>query len=322
MIYLSLFVAVLCGFALGYIYRWRGLPFLGKWKTPFIRIRKEFSIGISRGTELDGLQSDCTIVLSRHDVSDVTASFVADPFLLQKDGSWYMFMEVFNKSRNRGEIGLATSDNGLEWKYQSIILNELFHMSYPYVFEYQKKIWMIPESRADNSVRLYRAVDFPRKWILEKKLLEGKPYTDPSIFQHKGLFWMFVSCNNSRDLMLYFSNDLTGPWKKHPRSPIVYFEPKKARCAGRVVTLDGKIIRFAQDCEKEYGTAVHAYCIEYMDTNKYKENKLMNAPILFGSGKSWNKNFMHHIDLHFLPDNSYLAAVDGARWVRDFGLKY
>jgi len=322
MIYLILTCAVFCGFIMGYIYRWRGVPFVGKWKTPFMDIRGEFSIGISVGTTIEELQQNSILVLSKQDVNDVNAGFVSDPFLFHEKGKWYMFMEVFNKSRKCAEIGMATSDDGLKWSYQSIVLRESFHLSYPYIFEHQQEIWMIPETGSDNSVRLYRAVDFPRRWKLEKKLLEGKSYADPSIFQHNELWWMFVSYNMSRDLILYFANDLLGPWQIHPRSPIVYDQPQKARCAGRVVTIDGKLIRFAQDCEQEYGKSVSAFCVEFLDKENYKETQLGNSPILYPTGQSWKSKAMHHIDLHSLSDESYLAAVDGQKRKRVFGLKY
>ena len=319
---MSFLSAICCGFIMGYIYRWRGVPFIGKWKTPFLGFQNEFSIGISVGATLESLQQNSTLVLSRHDVSDVNANFVADPFLFHKKQQWYMFMEVHNKSRDIGEIGMATSQNGLQWTYQSIVLREPFHLSYPYVFQHQQTIWMIPETGQDNSVRLYRSIEFPKKWKLEKKLLIGKHFTDPSVFKHNGYWWMFVSNNQSRDLLLYFANDLLGSWKKHPCSPIVYDEPQKARCAGRVVTINGKLIRFVQNCEHEYGKSVDAFSIDCLDKTNYKETQLGNSSILYPAGNHWKASGMHHIDIHTQTDDSYLAAVDGWRPVRDFGIKY
>jgi len=322
MLYLVLIFTIFLSFTMGYIYRARGIPFFGKWKTPFMGVRTEYSIGIGVGNTIDEIQHNSTLVLSRYDVKDVNADFVADPFLFYRAGKWYMFMEVFNKSRNLGEIGMATSSDGLKWAYQSIVLREPFHLSYPYVFDYKDEIWMIPETGKDNSIRLYRALDFPRRWKLEKKLLTGKPYTDASIFQHKGLWWIFASCNISRDLILYFSKELTGPWKMHTCSPVVYYQPQKARCAGRVVIINGKLIRFAQDCSKEYGKSVQAFCVECLDKESYKETPLKKYPVLSAAGQNWNADGMHHIDLHLLEDGSYFAAVDGWKTVRDFGLKY
>src|SRR5687767_8104954 len=72
-------------------------------------------------------------VLTRQNVSDVPACFVADPFMLQVRGTWHMFFEVMNSRSGRGEIGWATSEDALKWKYRQIVLREPFHLSYPYV---------------------------------------------------------------------------------------------------------------------------------------------------------------------------------------------
>ncbi|HEY0729749.1 MAG TPA: hypothetical protein VGD38_16825, partial [Pyrinomonadaceae bacterium] len=82
--------------------------------------------------------------LSKQNVTDVPTTFVADPFMIH-DGSWHMFFEVLLTS-DKGEIGLATSDNGLDWTYQQIVLREEFHLSYPYVFKWQDTYYMIPET--------------------------------------------------------------------------------------------------------------------------------------------------------------------------------
>ena len=76
-------------------------------------------------------------MLTADDVNDVSASFVADPFMLIVNSIYYMFFEVFNKESNHGDIGLAISNDGKKWIYQQIVLDEQFHLSYPYVFIYQ-----------------------------------------------------------------------------------------------------------------------------------------------------------------------------------------
>src|SRR5947209_16965634 len=60
-------------------------------------------------------------VLSAASITDVPARFVADPFMLRMDGLWHLFFEVMNNASDRGEIGLATSADGLTWQYQKII---------------------------------------------------------------------------------------------------------------------------------------------------------------------------------------------------------
>src|SRR3954468_4215816 len=96
-------------------------------------------------------------VLTPNEVSDVTAAFVADPFMIRSDGEWYLFFEVMNSVTGKGEIGLAQSVDGVSWEYQQIVLSEDFHLSYPYVFEWNGSHYMIPETLSRGVVSLYRA---------------------------------------------------------------------------------------------------------------------------------------------------------------------
>ncbi|MGO4271886.1 hypothetical protein AB4Z22_18940, partial [Paenibacillus sp. TAF58] len=89
------------------------------------------------------------------DVTDVSAEFVADPFIIQQDASFYMFFEVLNKASGLGEIGLASSSDGSEWNYQHLVLRENYHLSYPQVFTYENEYYMLPETAEANGVLLY-----------------------------------------------------------------------------------------------------------------------------------------------------------------------
>ena len=113
-------------------------------------------------------------VISAGSVTDVPARFVADPFMVKVDGLWHMFFEVLNNQPNRGEIGRATSRDGLAWQYERIVLKEPFHLSYPYVFRWKDDFYMTPETLGANAVRLYRAVRFPDEWEYVKDMVPGR----------------------------------------------------------------------------------------------------------------------------------------------------
>ena len=316
---LSIFIAGLAG---GYIFRSRGIPFSKKWPTPFTKTIRTYCIAVSHTDDLSSIQTKSRVVLRPEDIFDRNTDVIADPFLICHENGWYMFMEVLNKARDHGEIGVATSADGHTWKYGGIVLTETFHLSFPFVFKEGNDIWMIPETARTKSIRLYRAVDFPYKWTYEKTLLEGKKYTDTSLVRSNGMFWLFSCCNQSRDLLLYHSNTLLGPWHPHRQTPIIYDQPGKARCAGRVVSYKNKLIRFAQDCELVYGRSVSAFAIDIMDTIEYRETPYLESPVLEGSGQGWNAEGMHHLDLHPLGKDRYMAAVDGYSNMKVYGLKY
>lgn len=308
-------VCLLAGIQVG---RTRGVPFVET-------VPIEWAIGVYAGKtpfELSPAKGATQPVLTGEDVTDVQATFVADPFIVRKDGKFYLFFEVMNADTRQGDLGYATSSDGLRWRYRRIILDEPFHLSYPQVFEHEGSWYMIPESGDDNTVRLYVAEEFPEKWRYVKTLVRG-PYRDPTVFQHNGYWWMFASYGRGHDILRFFyAPKLTGPWREHPQSPVVEGDANLARPAGRVIHYGGKIYRITQDCFPAYGTSVLAFEIVRLTTTEYKEKPMGRNPILGPSGTGWNADGMHHLDVVQREDGTWFAVVDGRGWKRVYGLRY
>ncbi|WP_420762545.1 glucosamine inositolphosphorylceramide transferase family protein [Nostoc sp. CALU 546] len=283
----------------------------------FVTRRSDWSIGIYTGESLFDFVNPEKIsnpVLTAKDVTDVPAYFVADPFMVCEDGIWYMFFEVLNSFQNKGVIGLATSNDAYKWNYQQIVLDEPFHLSYPYVFKFQNEYYMIPETSEADSIRLYKASNFPKKWTFIKTLLDKNDFVDPSIFQYNNLWWLLTATSEDRNILrLYYSQDLTGGWIEHPKSPVIEGNKNNTRPAGRVVVLDDKIIRYTQDCERIYGNKVRAFEITELTTTSYQEKQVKGNPVIKASGMGWNQIGMHHIDPHKIGTNKWIACVDGKR---------
>ena len=280
-----------------------------------------WSIGIYVGSSPVALRSPRRMwggfrnpVLTPADVTDVRAGTVADPFMIRRGGVWYMFFEVVNEAASRGEIGLAVSRDGFAWTYQGIVLAEPFHLSYPYVFESGSRIYMIPESNQAEAVRLYEATTFPRGWTLAGTLLRGGYFADTSVFNHDGTWWMFTETNaelKHDTLRLFCARDLTGPWQEHPQSPIIVGDPHVARPAGRVLAIDGRLIRYAQDDYPQYGRQVRAFEITELTPARYRERLLTRSPMLRPAGLGWKSAGMHHVDPHPIGAGRWIACVDG-----------
>jgi hypothetical protein len=276
-----------------------------------------WSIGIFTGSSPLALGPDGRItnpVITRESITDVPASFVADPFLIRVGETWHLFVEVLNRASGRGEIGLATSGDLARWQYQRIVLAEPIHLSYPFVFEWEGARYMVPESHQAQSIRLYRADPFPSEWKHVHTLLDGQQFCDTTLFRHDERWWLFTTtnCNKHDNLRLFFADDLFGVWTEHPASPIVDGDPRTARPAGRVVPFGGGFLRFAQDCATLYGLHVTAYEITTLTTSAYVERPVSASPILKGSTTGWNAARMHHVDAHQLGVEQWVAAVDGA----------
>ena len=258
-------------------------------------------------------------VLTSKDVMDVPATFVADPFMIYDNERWHMFFEVLNSSSNQGDIGYAWSTNGLDWQYEKIVLDEPFHISYPYVFKWNGFYYMIPESRKGSAVKLYKAAEFPFKWTFVRDLITGD-YADSSIVYKDDKWWMFV-LKNYDTLALFYADSLTGLWTEHPKSPLVKGNMDISRPGGRIIIADGKMIRYVQDCHPEYGNAVRIFQVDILTTTSYQDHEIMKNPLLEASGSGWNSMGMHHIDPHPLNEGDWIACVDGKKNKIVFDLK-
>ena len=279
------------------------------------RLRYDFSIAIYGGASPFKLDAIPVSRVTRRICNDPAISFVADPFLLCPDDEWYLFFEAMNWKTHRGVIACASSPNLERWTYRGVVLDEPFHLSYPHVFMHEGEAYMTAETLGASKVTLYHAEDFPSGWIPVATLLEGA-HADPTPFEYEGHWYMYTCpAPETHDTLLLFTSDsLEGPWTEHPASPIVSGDPRNARPAGRVHFVDGKPVRFAQDCKTDYGTAVNAFRVTELSPERYAEEPIENNPVLTASGQGWNADGMHHIDVHaYGPERSVFAAVDGWR---------
>lgn len=278
------------------------------------KLRQVWSIGVYGGEsplDLHPLGDVENPILSRTDIGDGEARFVADPFALHVEDRWFLFFETVGRSDNRGRIGMATSKDGLHWRYQGIVLAEPFHLSYPCVFAWNGRYFMVPESGAVNAIRLYEADAFPWRWRYVGSLLDRHPYVDATVFQWDERWWLFSAEGHSHDtLRLFTAPDLFGPWQEHPASPVISGDGRVARPAGKPLRWNGRLFRFAQDCVLRYGVAVRAFEIRRLTLDEYEEVEAQPQAVLAATGNGWNALGMHHLDLHW-HDDRWLAFVDG-----------
>ena len=293
---------------------------------PFVTQREQWTIGIYRSDSpfhYNALQGWINPLFRAEDVTDVPAKFVADPFLVKEGDTWNLFFEVYNLDTQQGDLAVATSKNTWTWKYQKLIIDEPFHLSYPYVFKAGDDYYLIPESYEDNSIRLYKTDNFPTEWSYVKTLIEGRDYVDNSIVFYNDKWWIFSSVTSNDKLYLHYADSLTGPWQEHPQSPIVVDDVHKSRPSGRMIIYDGKLYRFTMDVNPSIGThQVMAYEITELTPTSYAEIIAQDTPILVASGLGWNRDAMHQLDPVQVDENSWIASVDGFGKYWIFGWDY
>lgn len=213
---------------------------------------------------------------------------VADPFLFVKNEKLYLFYES-KAFFSPGVIMMTSTVDLKNWSKPVVVLKESFHLSYPWVFEEEGKIYMIPETGSDKSIRLYEAVnDDLTEFRLVKKLLEQPKnmvcrigYGDTSIYKKEGKYYLMTMLQHEEPvniLELYVSDDLQGPYIPHPCSPIAK-DNKIGRDAGCWLELGGKLLRFSQDCVHRYGDNVNVSEITKLSPTEYKEHLVQECII-------------------------------------------
>jgi hypothetical protein len=175
-------------------------------------------------------------------------SFYADPFLWECKGRVFCFFEDYSYVSECGRISCGEVTAGCELVDVRPVLEPNYHLSYPFVFEDNGDMFLVPESAQNGTIDLYRATSFPYQWEYVRTMLDA-PGLDTTIVWRDGLYWMFTSLSEPRgssvQLAALFSSSLTGKYEFHYQTPITS-DIRLARCAGRVFEHDGALIRPSQ----------------------------------------------------------------------------
>jgi hypothetical protein len=204
--------------------------------------------------------------------------FWADPFVVKRDGNFHVFFEEYMYATERGHISVITLDaNGKVVADARPVIQENYHLSYPYVFEFEGKLYMVPESSEDGALWLYESAEFPLVWKKKHCLMKDVIAVDPTIFFHNGRWWMFLNVAATRNvskhthLHLFSSTDPTSnSWKPHPKNPIIS-DVRRARPAGKPFERNGHLYRPSQDCAGSYGRGISINRVITLDETHYEE---------------------------------------------------
>ena len=233
--------------------------------------------------------------------------FYADPVLINHEGRDYLFFEMLDHHIGKGTLSVIRFDEDGNPGPAELVLEEPWHLSYPFMFKWQGDIWMIPESSNNNDVAVYRATDFPLKWERHETLLSGLEAADTTIIEFKRAWWMFTVEREglggySDTLCLYKADNPLGPWTPHPQNPIL-IDHKTARPAGSMVIKNDKLWRPVQDCEEGYGTALGLAEVTQLDDEGFDQRV---DTIIQSGGPEWPGR-----KIHTLNRVGRLEVIDG-----------
>ncbi len=190
----------------------------------------------------------------------------ADPFLLTHHGNDYLFVEMFDRWKKKGVLGVCRIRNGRCGRFK-ICLELPWHLSYPCVFESKTGLYMIPECYQSGEVWIYRCTDFPCKWEREQRILSGYA-VDTTPYGEKWLTTIFESPDARVNDNLWL---LTADGKKE----LLKQRDFVARGAGHIIHHEGECIRPSQNCMGSYGSNIQFNRIRCSNDGKYQEDVLL-----------------------------------------------
>jgi hypothetical protein len=203
---------------------------------------------------------------------------LATPFAIRENGRDFCFVENFDFTAGKACISVYEL-TGKKAEPVGDALTEPFHTSFPFLFRFDGKLYMCPETAAIGEIRLYECVEFPLKWKLSKVLVRDVNAVGTMIFQKDGLWWMLTNIDPSEsdercsELFIYFSqNPVDGQWMPHPKNPVLS-DSTRARNGGLVIQ-QGEVFRVGQkQAFDRYGSGFSINKITVLDRENYVETE-------------------------------------------------
>ena len=239
------------------------------WSVSYLK-HNNLSLSLSKGIEIE----------------NPNRRFLADPFLYSHEGRTVCFVEDFFFDENKGKIS-AYEITDKSHKELGVILEEDFHLSFPYVFKYKGDIFMCPETSEKNEIRLYKCNKFPCSWSFYKTIMEKVSAADTLIFPFNDN-WCLLSniCSshmeehNSELHMFFAENPLSQNWRPSQNNPII-FDSTKARNGG-LFKLNDDFYRVNQiHAKSHYGKAFGINKIQMKEGRDYQEERILDILPVF-----------------------------------------
>jgi hypothetical protein len=233
--------------------------------------------------------------------------FLADPFGQMIEENLFVFCEKCNMDTGFGELTIIELKNNV-YSNPKIFFTELTcHLSYPFMFNYQGETYLVPESRQNRSIILYKAEKFPEKWIQVNTIAKDINASDSTIFYFNDMWWLTYTdqtIGEHSSLCILYSESLFGQWKSHPGNPVKQ-DIRSARPAGTPFIKDKILYRPSQDCSRIYGGKISINKVKKLTTSQYLEETvtMINPPHPYSEGT------------HTIASVGNYTLIDGCRSV-------
>lgn len=257
------------------------IPLLWKWATRFASAKLAYATHMYQWFLAFQTEKSVKFAPSLYRFKKIAppqGRFWADPFPVKRDERYFIFIEEYLYKTNKGHIAVIEMDQKGNWQPPVKVLEQDYHLSYPFVFEWQGETYMIPESSDHKTIELYRCVSFPYEWHLEQVVMQGVNAVDTTLAEIDGVWWLFTNlaedgASKNDELHIFYADSPLGPWKRHRANP-VKSDARSARPAGNLFQWKGMWYRPSQDCSQTYGYAIVLNQIVQLDKECFEEREV------------------------------------------------
>ncbi len=237
--------------------------------------------------------------------------FWADPFLFRYQGIKYVFFENYSYHSKKGKISCGQVEDGKLVNVHDVLIKD-YHLSFPFIFEENGEVYIMPESCENKRLEIYKATDFPTSWELCTTAFEGELVADPVFHtDEKNQKWLFI--NKQKDQSSPMNSELhiykidsyeLRNLQPHNQNPVI-IDARIARNGGKIIRSENKFYRPSQrNVEGIYGRALNINLIKKLNMYEYEEQVVR----IYYPNFTKNLMAMHHLhqtNFGFVIDAAY-----------------
>lgn len=201
-------------------------------------------------------------------------NWIADPFILSVDErSIRILAEQLYKGVGRLvmlEVDLASMDI-LRLK---VLLQTITHLSFPYIWQENGNIYIMPENVESGSLRIWR-YNSEKEVLEDSRVVIDAPLEDAQLCKVGNTYYImgvryvhndYFMC--TKHLEIYSADSLYGPYS---HLQIIDNDLRLERGAGMIWHDGDSIMRPAQNCENGYGTNLLFYRMKRQEDGTFSE---------------------------------------------------
>jgi hypothetical protein len=230
--------------------------------------------------------------------------FFADPFILNvTDSTIEVFVEEYIYAERKGRIALLTIDR---YNYTLLdiktILNLQTHLSFPFIFRENDKIYVIPENSESGKLPIYEYNNISRTLEFRKALIEY-PLVDPVILKHESTYYLLCTYKDKHenaDLYVYYSDSLMGKYSEIDTNPVKN-DISSSRPGGSFFESNGSLYRIAQNNQTSYGEGISITQIMNISRKHFEEKTMVKL----------YPNKIYPYGMHTLNNLDGITVIDG-----------